>query len=368
MDGPGYCQGVVGPGKSVDTPARAPAANTPAVPPTLSVVVPVFNEQEWIARSLTALRAALDNACWSAQVVVVDDGSTDATPARLAELAGPLGLTVVRQENRGRFAARRAGLEAARGEQVLLLDSRVVVSPDALSYLREQLTAHHGRRVWNGHIDIAPGSGRYGEFWAGLVAVAWRRYFANPRLVSFGAAQFDVFPKGTGFFSAPLPLLRAAAGGFSSLFDDARFVSDDTRMLRWIADREPIHLSPQFRATYHSRDSLGKFVRHARFRGTTFVDGYLDAPGPARRAAAVGAAAGVAGLGLLVRRPRAGLVLAVAAPAGAGLVVRRCGGSPAQARAVAELLPLFAACFGCGVLRGLALAVRASVRGGLARR
>ena len=78
----------------------------------------------------------MDKACWSAQVVVVDDGSTDATPARLAELAGPLGLTVVRQENRARFAARRAGLEAARGEQVLLLDSRVVVSPYALSYLR----------------------------------------------------------------------------------------------------------------------------------------------------------------------------------------------------------------------------------------
>lgn len=334
----------------------------------LSVVIPVFNEQEWIARSLTALRAALDNACWTAQVIVVDDGSTDGTPARLAELAGPLGLDVVRQENRGRFAARCAGLDAARGEQVLLLDSRVVVSPNALSYLWEQLGAHYERRVWNGHVDIAPGSGRYGEFWAGLVAVAWRRYFANPRFVSFGAAEFDVFPKGTGFFSAPLPLLRAAAGAFSSLFADPRFASDDTRMLRWIADRERIHISPHFRATYHSRDSLGKFVRHALFRGTTFVDGYLDAPGPTRRAAAAGAVAGMGGLGLLARRPRAGLVLAVAASAGAGLVVRRCGGSPAQARAVGELLPLFAACFGCGVLRGLALAVPASVRGGLARR
>jgi hypothetical protein len=336
--------------------------------PPLSVVVPVFNEQEWIGRSLTALRAALDNACWTAQVVVVDDGSTDDTPTRLAELAGPLGLTVVRQDNQGRFAARRTGLDAARGEQVLLLDSRVVVGPDALSYLREQLTAHHGRRVWNGHVDIALGSGRYGAFWAGLVAVGWRRYFANPRFVSFGAAEFDVFPKGTGFFSAPLPLLRAAADAFSSLFAEARFASDDTRMLRWIADRERIHLSPHFRATYHGRDSLGTFVRHAHFRGTTFVDGYLDAPGPVRRAAAVGAAAGVVGLGFLAQRPRAGLVLAAAAPAGAALVVRRCGGSAAQARAVAELLPLFMACFGGGVLRGLTLALRASLRDGPARR
>jgi hypothetical protein len=357
-----------GPGKSAGGQADVSASDAPADPPRLSVVVPVFNEQEWIGRSLKALRAALDNACWPAQVVVVDDGSTDDTPARLATLAGPLGLTVVRQNNQGRFAARCTGLDAARGDQVLLLDSRVVVSPDAVSYLREQLTAHHGRRVWNGHIDVAPDNGRYGAFWAGLVAVAWRRYFANPRFVSFGAAEFDAFPKGTGFFSAPLPLLRAAVGAFSSLFADARFASDDTRMLRWIAEREAIHLSPHFRATYHSRGSLKKFVRHARFRGTTFVDGYLDAPGPVRRAAAVGAAAGVAGLGLVARQPRAGLVLVMAASAGAGLVVRRCGGSPAQARAVAELLPLFAACFGCGVLRGLAMAVPASVRSGLARR
>jgi glycosyltransferase involved in cell wall biosynthesis len=331
-------------------------------PPSLSVIVPVYNEQDWIGRCVESVRTALDNAGWPAEIVVVDDGSTDETPKRLAELAERTNLRIVSQENRGRFAARRAGLAHATGDQVLLLDSRVIVGPRSLAFLREQLVRRSAGRVWNGHIEVDPTGSPYGQFWAGLVSVGWRRYFADPRLVSFGADEFDLFPKGTGFFSAPRDLLLAAGRSFSSLFDDIRFASDDTRMLRWIAERERIHLAPEFTATYYSRDSLQKFVRHARFRGTTFVDGYLDSPGPVRRLAVAAAGAGLTGLVVLTRRPRAALALSVGAMLGAGLTVRRCGGTPVQARAVAALLPLFAACFGSGVLRGLVLALRTSLR------
>ena len=318
--------------------------------------MPVFNEQDWIGRSIAAVRTALEIADWQAEIVVVDDGSTDDTPKRLAELSQQFDLTVVSQDNRGRFAARLAGIGRARGDQVLLLDSRVLVDPHSLSYLREQLAGHPDRSVWNGHVSVESGPGPYGDFWAGLVSVAWRRYFANPRFVSFGAEEFDRYPKGTGFFCAPRELLVQAADSFSSLFADPRFASDDTRMLRWIAERHRIQLSPHFSATYASRDSFPKFVRHSYFRGTTFVDSYLDAPGPTRRAAATAAVAGLLGVGLLLKRPARALLTGAAVSVVAGAVVRSSGGTAAQSRAVAGLLPLFAACFGSGVLRGLALA------------
>ena len=329
--------------------------------PSLSVVIPVFNEADWIARSVGALLDSADAAGWPVEVVVVDDGSTDATPARLDELRKRHGITVVWQANAGRFEARRAGLAKASGEWVALLDSRVLVSPSTLTFLADQLRKSPDRVVWNGHIQVDDHN-PYAAFLSGLVKVAWRAYFARPRLTSFGSEEFDVHPKGTTFFCARRDLLERAAGAFESLFDDVRYASDDTRMLRWIAERERIWLSPDFVATYHGRESFRKFTRQAFFRGTTYVDSYLASPGPARNALFGALAIGVLGAALGIRRPRTALAAGAAGSVLAGAVVRRCGGTSAEARAVTRLLPVFAAAFGAGVLRGLGLAARTRLR------
>ncbi|MET9227064.1 glycosyltransferase [Lentzea sp. NPDC003310] len=322
--------------------------------PSLSIVIPVFNEPDWIGRSVGALKTAIANANWPAEIIVVDDGSTDDTSKRLAELD----VTVISQENSGRFAARLAGVEAASGELVLLIDSRVVIDPQSLVFLRDQLAAHPERTVWNGHIETDTKGNPYAGFMAGLVAVAWRRYLAEPRLVSFSAEDFDAFPKGTTLFVAPKNVLKEAAVSFSSLYDDVRMASDDTRMLRSIAERGPIWIAPGFAAQYNSRDSLQKFVKHAYFRGTTFVDGYLDSPGPVRNAMFAAGGVGVVGLFVLVKRPLLALVLALLGSGAAGAIARKSGASKDQAFSVAKLLPVFAACFGAGAARGLSMAIR----------
>ena len=88
-------------------------------PPSLSVVMPVHDEAAHLAATLDALVAAVERGGVDAEVVLVDDGSTDgsADVAREA-LAGRLPLTVVSQTNRGRFSARRAGVEEAEGESL----------------------------------------------------------------------------------------------------------------------------------------------------------------------------------------------------------------------------------------------------------
>jgi glycosyltransferase involved in cell wall biosynthesis len=330
----------------------------------LSVVTPVFNEQDWIERSMQALIEALHVAGWSAEILVVDDGSTDQTCEKLEVLSERFPeIRVIRQRNRGRFEARRAGIHAAKGDHVLMVDSRVLVDAPSLGFVRKQLVEHPERTVWNGHVTVSESGGLYGAFWSGLVAVAWRRYLAAPKLTSFGEDDFDLYPKGTGFFLAPRDLLTEALNSFSSLYEDARLSSDDTRLLRWIAARRRINLSPEFSATYISRDSLKKYVKHAFFRGTTFVDGYLDAPGPARRYAGAAALLGILGASIVSTRPRAAVATAIAVQGSAALAVRRSGGSSGEARAVGILLPLFVLCFGSGVVRGLSLAVRKRIRG-----
>lgn len=331
--------------------------------PSLSVVIPVFNEENWITPCLDALVLAARQANWPAEIIVVDDGSTDATGERLAGFAERHdGITVVSQPNRGRFEARRAGLAKASGQQILLLDSRVIVDVGSLAFLLAQVTEFPERTVWNGHINVASEQNPYAGFMAGLVKIPWRRYCADPRLMSFGIDEFDVFPKGTGFFFAPRRVLEDAANAFVSLYADVRLASDDTGVLRWIAERQRIFLAPDFSATYHGRDTLKKFVAHSYFRGTTFVDSYLASPGPARTGLFAALGAGVVGLGVAVKRPKSALAIGVVGSAVAGAAVKRFGATDAEARAVAKLTPLFGAGFGAGLVRGLFLALRARRR------
>jgi dolichol-phosphate mannosyltransferase len=93
--------------------------------PTLSLVMPAYNEAGNIERAVRAAAAAGAQA-GTYEVVVVDDGSRDQTGERLAALAAELGprLRVVRHEkNRGYGAALRSGFAAAEGDLVFYTDS-----------------------------------------------------------------------------------------------------------------------------------------------------------------------------------------------------------------------------------------------------
>lgn len=89
----------------------------------VSVVVPVRNEAPNILALIAEIRTALHGlAC---EIVYVDDGSTDATPARLAEAAMLAGAPMVRRRHRescGQSAAVVTGVQAARGTWIATLD------------------------------------------------------------------------------------------------------------------------------------------------------------------------------------------------------------------------------------------------------
>jgi glycosyltransferase involved in cell wall biosynthesis len=132
--------------------------------PEISVVIPTFNRKETLALCLQALEEQ-DAPAGRAEVVVVDDGSTDGTAEFLEEAAGraPGRLRFVRQPNSGPAAARNAGTALARAPLVLLLDDDVLAEP---GLVREHLAWHRlhpdpmsavlGYVRWSPRVEVTP--------------------------------------------------------------------------------------------------------------------------------------------------------------------------------------------------------------------
>jgi glycosyltransferase involved in cell wall biosynthesis len=101
--------------------------------PLVSVVVPAYNEAATIAEVLRRLRAVP----FRTQVIVVDDGSTDATPDIVAAVDGV--RLIRRSQNAGKGAAVRDGIAASVGTIVLIQDADLEYDPKDLPKLLEPL-------------------------------------------------------------------------------------------------------------------------------------------------------------------------------------------------------------------------------------
>jgi glycosyltransferase involved in cell wall biosynthesis len=98
-------------------------------PPLVSVVIPVFNGAQFIAKAVASVRA---QTVKDVEVLVVDDGSTDGTQTVLAELEQTQGIIWFQQDHGGPARSRNRGIEAARGEFLALLDCDDVWLSDKL--------------------------------------------------------------------------------------------------------------------------------------------------------------------------------------------------------------------------------------------
>jgi glycosyltransferase involved in cell wall biosynthesis len=103
-----------------------------ADPSTVSIVIPALNEQDAISEIVSRLRAA---APWR-EVLVIDDGSTDATGAR----AAAAGARVIRHPyNKGNGASVKTGIRSAAGDYLLIVDADGQHQPDDARRIIERL-------------------------------------------------------------------------------------------------------------------------------------------------------------------------------------------------------------------------------------
>jgi glycosyltransferase involved in cell wall biosynthesis len=134
----------------VAEPAAAPARD-------LSVVIPVYNEEENLAPLWAELRAVLEGLRLSFEVIFVDDGSRDRSAEIIRGLRGadPRVRLVRLKANAGETAATDAGFKAARGRLVVTMDADLQNDPADLPALLAKLDTWDAATGWR--VDRAAG-------------------------------------------------------------------------------------------------------------------------------------------------------------------------------------------------------------------
>ena len=217
-------------------------------PVLISVVVPCLNEQDGLMDTNRRLTAALERMPFSFEIIYVDDGSTDATPAVMRELqAQDNRIRIVQfSRNFGHQMAITAGLEYASGDAVVIIDGDLQDPPEVILEFIEK---------WNDGYDVAYGvrSERQGETAFKLWTAKWFYRtisgmsdtkipldtgdfrLMDRRVVDalLGMPERDRFVRGMvswlGFAQAAVPYRREArVAGVTkfSLFKMARFATD----------------------------------------------------------------------------------------------------------------------------------------------
>jgi len=95
----------------------------------LSFIIPAHNEELWIGKCLTSIRAAMESLGEPFELIVVDDASTDST----RQIAEGMGARTLRVEHRKISAVRNAGARVAGGDVFFFVDADTQVNEPAIS-------------------------------------------------------------------------------------------------------------------------------------------------------------------------------------------------------------------------------------------
>lgn len=127
-----------------DSTVMSPQTVATDVPkPLVSILIPAYNAQEWIADTL---RSAIAQTWERKEIIVVDDGSTDQTYA-IARQFEAQGVLVVRQKNQGASAARNKAFLLSHGDYIQWLDADDLLAPDKIARQMDSVKQGVGKRT-----------------------------------------------------------------------------------------------------------------------------------------------------------------------------------------------------------------------------
>lgn len=180
----------------------------------VAALIPVWNGERFLAEAIESVLAESPD-----EVVVVDDGSTDASAAIAARYGPP--VRCVRQPNRGVAAARNAALRASRSALVAFLDADDVWPPGRLATLRDALDARPDCGIAQGRLRRLVHDA-HADRWA-LVDESWRAPNVSTALIRRAAfAVVGGFDEGGGKGGDDVDwLLRAREAGIGEVAVDA---------------------------------------------------------------------------------------------------------------------------------------------------
>ena len=244
------------------TPDREPTRDAP----TLSVVVPVHNAPENLARALAGLEASTAEH----ELVLVDDASDDERTLELLREARESGRArVVRLDvNGGPAVGRNRGSREATGEVLVFIDSDVVVEPQTLAKFRD---------LFRDEPDVEAAFGSYDDRPACKGVVTEYRNLLHHYVHTTGPSDATTFWTGCG-------AIRKATferhGGFDEERYDRPAIEDIELGMRVVAGGGRIRLDPTIRCKHLKRWSLVEMVKvDVTCRAIPWTRLLIDRPG-----------------------------------------------------------------------------------------
>jgi glycosyltransferase involved in cell wall biosynthesis len=210
----------------------------------VSVVIPTFNRANLLPRAIGSVLAQ-DHG--NLEVIVVDDGSTDETPAVMAEqMASDPRVRYIRQDNAGAPTARNRGVQAARGDWIAFQDSDDEWAPGFLASVLPQAAAN--RVVFTSHSVV---------FRSGVVEQVPRDFIPSP---ARALRRANVVSTQTALLS------RETARSFPFDVTLARFQDWDLWLTLLAAGVEFVHVPVSGATLYRQSDSISEGAHGARKR------------------------------------------------------------------------------------------------------
>ncbi|MEQ6341612.1 MAG: glycosyltransferase family 2 protein [Gammaproteobacteria bacterium] len=207
--------------------------------PTISVVIPLYNKPQYVRR---AVESALAQGDAILEVVVVDDGSTDDSAARVKAL-NHVKVRLVEKPNGGVSSARNRGIEEARGEFIAFLDADDLYLP---GFIDEII----------GLIRMFPEATVYATSYTFVWSDSKRKNALLPRSIKKTKPQiveqlFSAFSRSTIFsISSSACVRRQAMVRHNIYFPEGENVGEDQDVIFRLAEKGTIAFSPRFLAEY----------------------------------------------------------------------------------------------------------------------
>jgi glycosyltransferase involved in cell wall biosynthesis len=111
--------------------------------PLVSILIPAYNAEPWIADTI---QSALRQTWAHKEIVIVDDGSRDATLSIARQFVSK-NVSVITQENQGAAGARNTALQLYQGDYVQWLDADDLIAPDKIAQQVEALNRHESKQT-----------------------------------------------------------------------------------------------------------------------------------------------------------------------------------------------------------------------------
>jgi glycosyltransferase involved in cell wall biosynthesis/tetratricopeptide (TPR) repeat protein len=243
----------------------------PGIEPKFSVIVPTFNRRQTLALCLDALgRQAFPTSQF--EVIVVDDGSSDGTAAFCRSFSAPFPVQYLRQTNAGAGAARRRGVQHARGKLLLLINDDTIAEPNLLAVHLEAHEKHPDER------QAVLGDFRFPA--AAMDRALTRFLTESPFLFPQAKLERGIHWDYTKFVTCNTSVRRDAVVGVGSFDPDFRIAEDSELGLRLSRRGYFVRYVPEARTHHwHLPFTVPDLVRRAKAYGTMQLQFLRKHPG-----------------------------------------------------------------------------------------